>query len=247
MKFIIPFFKFSLFESDESKISFQFDELSPDIQKKVLNYYRETYEENIFDGWYEDVIENFESKLKNLGLEDIESRFSGFWSQGDGASFTANVRDVEKFLKHAIKLKSGKWFDYQKEEKEEKEEDEIESLISGFEELGINSKIIPLTPDDFWINIKRDSSRYYHENTISADLDVDEPVEGRDLDASQRKEFNAWLYSLENSITKWAREKSKELYSELENEYDSITSDKAIQEWFDSMCYEFTRDGEKID
>jgi len=245
MKFIIPLFKFSLFEAEESKISFQFDELSPDIQKKVLNNYRETHSESISDWWYDDVIENFEFKLENLGLENIVCNFSGFYSQGDGASFTANVRDVEKFLKHAIKLKSGKWFDYQKEEKEE--EDEIEALISGFEELGINSKIIPLTPDDFWISIKRDSSRYYHENTISADLDVDEPVEGRDLDASQRKEFNAWLYSLENSITKWAREKSKELYSELENEYDSMTSDKAIQEWFDSMGYEFTRDGEKID
>ena len=246
MKFIIPFFKFSLFESDESKISFQFDELSPDIQKKVLNHYRETHSESISDWWYEDVIENFESELKNSGLEDIECNFTGFWSQGDGASFTANVRDVEKFLKHAIKLKSGKWFDYQKEEKEEKEEDEIESLISGFEELGINSKIIPLTPDDFWINIKRDSSRYYHENTISADLDVDEPVEERDLDASQQKEFNAWLESLKNSITEWARKKSRELYSELQNEYESMTSDEAIQEWIDSMGYEFTRDGERI-
>ena len=244
MKFIIPFFKFSLFESDESKIPFQFEELSPDIQEKVLNDYRETYSEYLSDWWYDDVIENFESKLENLGLETIVCNFTGFWSQGDGASFTANVRDVKKFLMDEIKLKPGKWFDYQKEENEE---DEIDDLISGFEELGINSKIIPLTPDDFWISIKRDSSRYYHENTISADLDVDEPVEGRDLDASQRKEFNAWLYSLENSITKWAREKSKELYSELENEYESMTSDEAIQEWIDSMGYEFTRDGEKID
>ena len=244
MKFIIPFFKFSLFESDESKISFQFDELSPDIQKKVLNYYRETYEENIFDGWYEDVIENFESKLKNLGLEDIESRFSGFWSQGDGASFTAKVRDVEKFLMDGIKLKPGKWFDYHYPK--EKEEDEIDDLISGFEELGINSKIIPLVPDDFWISIKRNFSHYVHENTINADLDVEEPLEGRDLDASQQREFKTWLESLENSITEWARKKSRELYSELENEYKFINSDEAIQEWIDSMGYEFTRDGEKI-
>jgi len=53
--------------------------------------------------------------------------------------------------------------------------------------------------------------------------------------------------SLENSITEWARKKSRELYSELENEYDSMTSDEAIQEWIDSMGYVFTRDGEKID
>lgn len=243
MKFIIPFFKFSLFESDESKISFQFDELSPDIQEKVLNDYRRTYDESISYWWYENVIENFQSELEDSGLEDIECNFTGFWSQGDGASFTARVRDVEKFLRDEIRLKPGKWFDYQKEEKEE---DEIDALISGFEELGINSKIIPLTPDDFWIGIKRISSRHYHENTISAEMDVNEPVEGRDLDASQQKEFNAWLESLENSITEWARKKSRELYSELQNEYESMTSDEAIQEWLDSMGYEFTQDGERI-
>jgi len=251
MKFIIPFFKFSLFESDESKISFQFHELSPDIQEKVLNDYRQTYDESISDWWYEDVIENFESKLENLGLENIVCNFSGFYSQGDGASFTASVRDVEKFFRDAIKLKPGKWFTYSKPDpnriktEAEKELDDIEET---FVSLGIfEPEVDKITPDDFWINIKRDSSRYYHENTISAELDVDEPVEGRDLDVSQRKELGVWLGSLENSITEWARTKSRELYSELQNEYDSMTSDRAIQGWIDSMGYEFTRDGEKID
>jgi len=251
MKFIIPFFKFSLFESDESKISFQFHELSPDIQEKVLNDYRQTYDESISDWWYEDVIENFESKLENLGLENIVCNFSGFYSQGDGASFTASVRDVEKFFRDAIKLKPGKWFTYSKPDpnriktEAEKELDDIEET---FVSLGIfEPEVDKITPDDFWINIKRDSSRYYHENTISAELDVDEPVEGRDLDVSQRKELGVWLGSLENSITEWARTKSRELYSELQNEYDSMTSDEAIQGWIDSMGYEFTRDGEKID
>lgn len=251
MRFIIPFSNFSLFESDEEKQEFSFDELSSDIQEKVLSDYKEEYMDHMDPWWYEDVIENFQSELENLGLEDIKCNFTGFWSQGDGASFTANVRDVKKFLMDEIKLKPGKWFVYSKPDpnrvktEAEKEMDDIEET---FVSLGIfEPEVDKITPDDFWISIKRDSSHYYHENTISAELDVDEPVEGRDLDASQRKEFNAWLESLENSITEWARKKSRELYSELENEYDSMISDEAIQEWIDSMGYEFTRDGEKID
>lgn len=251
MRFIIPFSNFSLFESDEEKQEFSFDELSSDIQEKVLSDYKEEYMDHMDPWWYEDVIENFQSELENSGLEDIKCNFTGFWSQGDGASFTANVRDVKKFLMDEIKLKPGKWFVYSKPDpnivktEAEKEMDDIEET---FVSLGIfEPEVDKITPDDFWISIKRDSSHYYHENTISAELDVDEPVEGRDLDASQRKEFNAWLESLENSITEWARKKSRELYSELENEYDSMISDEAIQEWIDSMGYEFTRDGEKID
>ena len=63
---------------------------------------------------------------------------------------------------------------------------------------------------------------------------------------NQQKEFNVWLDSLTDSITRWARQKSRELYSELEAEYDSINSDESIIEWMDSMDYKFTREGEKI-
>lgn len=242
MRFIIPFSNFSLFESDEEKQEFSFDELSSDIQEKVLSDYKEEYRDHIDPWWYEDVIKNFESELEDLGLENIKCNFSGFWSQGDGASFIARVRDVGKFFKEALKLQPGKWFNYG----EEKEEDEIDSMISGFEDLGINSKITPLTPDDFWINIERNTSRYYHEFTISAELDVEEPIEGRNFNASEKKEFDNWLGRLTDSITEWARKKSRELYSELEAEYDSINSDESIIEWMDSMDYKFTKEGEKI-
>lgn len=243
MRFIVPFIHFSLLESNTERTEFTFDELSPEIQEKVIDKFKEKYQNHIDPWWYEDVIENFQSELENLGLEDIKCNFSGFWSQGDGASFTAKVRDVEKFFKEALKLQPVKWFAY---EGEKEEEDEIDAMISGFEDLGINSKIIPLTPDDFWINIERNTSHYYHEFTISADLDVEEPIEGRNFNANEKKEFDNWLDRLTDSITEWARKKSRELYSELEQEYESINSDEAIQDWMDSMDYRFTANGEKI-
>lgn len=250
MRFIIPFSNFSLFESDEENQEFSFDELSPEIQEKVLSNYKEEYQDKIDSWWYEDVIENFKSGLEELGLENIECNFSGFWSQGDGASFTAGVRDVGKFFKEALKLQPGKWFEYSIPDPN-RVKTEIEKQMDDFEEtfvdLGIwEPKVDKIHPEDFWISIVRSNSRYYHENTISADLDVEEPIEGRNLYDNQQKEFNVWIDSLTNSITEWARQKSRELYSELEAEYDSINSDKAIIEWMDSMDYKFTKDGEKI-
>lgn len=49
-------------------------------------------------GWYEPDIEHCQGGLAKMGYEDSEIMFSGFWSQGDGASFTATV-DLEKWLK----------------------------------------------------------------------------------------------------------------------------------------------------
>jgi hypothetical protein len=244
MRFILPFQSFFLTESS-SKQEFSFSELSPEVQSKVLDKYEEEYREYLDPWWYEDVVSNFESNLEDLGLENIKCNFTGFWSQGDGASFTGKVWDVEKFFKDALQLKSNEWFKY-KEDIEKPHR--LKDLMDVFQELGFNDKMNPLTPDDFWINIERNSSsRYYHENTIAAELDVDEPLEGRGLTPEQNRECNKWLESLSDQITGWARTKSKELYSELEQEYTSLTSEKAIREWLKEEGYKFTEDGVQIE
>jgi hypothetical protein len=247
MKFIVSRQKFLLSEAN-SEQEFSFSELSPEVQSKVLDKYGEEYHDYLDPWWYEDVVSNFESNLEDLGLENIECNFTGFWSQGDGASFTGGVRDVEKFFKEAIKLQPGDWFEYSNTEPKikTKEEEEAEEI---FIDLGIweppHSKALP---DDFSIKIERNSfSRYYHENTIAAELDVDEPLEGRGLTREQNREFIKWLESLSDQITVWARAKSKELYSELEQEYSSLTSEEAIREWLKEKDYKFTKDGVQIE
>lgn len=60
--------------------------------------------------WYEPVFEDFIERAASYGLEVDEDniQFSGFWSQGDGASFTCDNIDTVKLL-HAlgIKVKEG--------------------------------------------------------------------------------------------------------------------------------------------
>ena len=75
---------------------YSFNELPEDVQASTIEKNRDT---NVFSGsnWYESVLDWWKEKLEIIGFEDADIRFSGFWSQGDGASFTAHC-DEEKIL-----------------------------------------------------------------------------------------------------------------------------------------------------
>lgn len=47
--------------------------------------------------WYSCVLDFWEHALDQIGFENAEISFSGFWCQGDGASFTASV-DLDKLV-----------------------------------------------------------------------------------------------------------------------------------------------------
>jgi hypothetical protein len=56
-------------------------------------------EELVDVNWAEEILNNFHQTLKSKGFNFCEIRYSGFNSQGDGASFTFNSVDVERFIK----------------------------------------------------------------------------------------------------------------------------------------------------
>jgi len=74
---------------------YSFDELTKEQQEKVIENHRDI---NTFDNWHDWEIEEWTQKLSRQGFNDAKIYFSGFYSQGDGASFSANV-DLSKFLK----------------------------------------------------------------------------------------------------------------------------------------------------
>lgn len=78
---------------------YKFDELSKDVQEKLIEKNRDIYTD--FD-WYSVIFDNFSENVKqDYGIEiNIENiKFSGFYSQGDGASFTVADIPVETLLK----------------------------------------------------------------------------------------------------------------------------------------------------
>lgn len=82
----------------------KFDELSPEVQNKVIE--RERNDENRLNyDWYDSIVEDAKTCLGYMGFFDVTVGFSGFWSQGDGANFTAEFNstkiDLEKLQNYA--------------------------------------------------------------------------------------------------------------------------------------------------
>lgn len=73
---------------------YSFSELSPEAQAKVLKKYRDW---NTDHDWYRDTIDAFTKELEEEGYKSPDIKFSGFYSQGDGASFTCKSIDLTKF------------------------------------------------------------------------------------------------------------------------------------------------------
>ena len=75
--------------------AYQFHELPEAIQEKVLNDFNV---DPLYD--HDPILEGMTEGLEDIGLEDIDIKYSGFWSQGDGLSFTGYVSNAALFLKH---------------------------------------------------------------------------------------------------------------------------------------------------
>lgn len=72
---------------------FPFNELEEKIKEKVIADYRYINVED--DDWYKPIEEAWIEKLAGIGFEDAGIFFSGFYSQGDGASFDATPNLVK--------------------------------------------------------------------------------------------------------------------------------------------------------
>jgi hypothetical protein len=84
--------------------TYTFSELSEEAQEQVISNYRQNFE---FDMFQDDILDSIKEKYPHI--EDMEISYSGFWSQGDGASFTGYL-DLDWLL-----TESGFLTDEQKE------------------------------------------------------------------------------------------------------------------------------------
>ncbi len=156
--------------------------------------------------WSECIINHWKEKLENFGFENVEIWFSGFSSQGDGASFTFDNLDLEKFLKT------------------------YEIVPEKFKKLIIAKR---------WFSIicyRYSSIRYVHENSVSVDHAIDFDETKYENSYELIVDFVNWLEIEKNVIC-------KEIYKDLEKEYNYQCSDEAIKEEFAVNGREFVENG----
>lgn len=119
----------------------QIDEWDEATRKKILDEHRDINVD--YQGWYDGVYQVWKEKLAGMGYEDVDISFSGFWSQGDGASFTGKV-DILKWLQ----IQSNPKY----------------SRIVRLLENNVTSEL------DWSAEVTRHSSHYVHERTVSLQL-----------------------------------------------------------------------------
>jgi|GEM_PF-3276043 len=114
--------------------AYKFAELDVKVQEKVLEDYRYVIVE-LDNEWYHPIIEGFEEDMLEYGI-DPEVSFSGFGSQGDGASFLSTTCDTDLLIR---------------------------KLYETGHDISENAL---LDSKDYTIIIRRNDNHYAHENTM---------------------------------------------------------------------------------
>ena len=224
---ILNYNQFSHLSESEEEKSYTFDELSPGAKRNAIDINRD-YSTEGYD-WWEPIIEGFTENMGEIGVADVDCEFSGFNSQGDGASFTGKVIDNKRFLKTLG----------------------ITSASVGFGDKASKKfdTTLDLIAENIYITIQRNDTRHYHHNTISANVEVDgdEEIE-LDLGLGMliKIDINNVCDRIEPTITDWAREKSKGLYRDLENYYEELSSDEAIAIDLEAGGHTFDEEGNMV-
>ena len=208
---------------------YQYDELNDKAKEKA----RENYITNwMSDDWHECTIEYMKEEGLRYGFNIKDIRYSGFWSQGDGASWcgAVNVREwVDKTFNST-----------------DKEHPLTQIFLALIDEGWVTEQVL----------VSFDSSRYCHENTMDFTcikhyygIDDDSVMERGMLKGASVADLVAIvdpiggggvLDSMHDRLVKDCKAFARTIYRELEADYDASVEDENIAAnyaandvWFD--------------
>ena len=231
MKHIRPF---RIFESDEP--TYSFGDLSPKAQQNALDNNRDINVD--YDGWEDGVTEEFKEDMGEIGIDDIKIEYSGFYSQGDGASFTSDEIDTRKLF-NAVGIKSNDALNMEvDDERSTGANKNFYDLLDTMEDIGQLERN-RIKPEEIRVTIERTDSSHVHYNTIRANVEIWDEPDGWE----EPYEFKE---DLEDKVTEYVRDLCKDLYRELEKEYENLTSDESIREILMDNSYKFDEKGNMI-
>jgi len=174
------------------------------MDKALIEKYRDI---NTDHNWYDYVYEHFTERMEKVGIRVDQIYFSGFWSQGDGACFEGIIESPLRFLRRHMP------FHY--------------PLMRKLVAMGGTVAVTCVH-----------SGRYYHEHSTEFSISCDEFKYLIDDDGDTRSEIadvldeqlNYELADFADDVKEIFRGYMKELYRELEQEYDNLTSDESVWE-----------------
>jgi len=196
---------------------YTFRELPPKAQQRAIDDVRN--DECYLDyPWHDFLIEEFVRDLKSEGweLDSDDVHWSGFWSQGDGASFDASL-NVYKYLTH------------------HKLTEKYPLVLKYVDEFSIRGATHKYSY----------ANHYSHERTRYFEIETDwiDSAHGEEVVTEGVAALEAEIEALEKDIEAERLDLSQKLYRALEKEYEDLNSDESIINNIIANDYEFTLDG----
>lgn len=194
----------------------KFNSLPEYRRNEVLDKYRQWNVEHV--DWWDCVEETFKSDMAAIGVRVDKILFSGFWSQGDGACFEGAVVDWPLFLTNI-----------------------------GYSDAAL---IYAAENCDWSFACNHDNYLYYHHKSVSYVSDVNLPDNVEDSYFADR--YLEWgpddirtaalmtnlcqhNYSeLEQQFSDVFEKYMLDLYKQLQQEYEYLTSDKSVLDSLDA-------------
>ena len=186
-----------------------FNELTDEKAKeRALEWGREGV---LWPDWHDSILDDWENEiLPNLGFENCKVHYSGFWSQGSGASFEGDVNFLKYCDAYGISIRP---------------------LVRKLLENGCIY---------VYAKLKRNTHHYYHENTVSLYYDID------GLQYKNAPRLEEYLCKICDEIKENARAKMQEIYRNLEENYEYLTSDESVIEFLEINEYTFDFNGKRF-
>jgi hypothetical protein len=177
-----------------------------DISDELLEKYRHFNVEHT--DWWDYTYDDFKSRMIDVGIRVDEIYFSGFCSQGAGACFKGEIENTPLFLEKHCKPD---------------EYPMIRKLLASGGTCKIRSE---------------HRGHYYHENCTTFDVIADQlwqvlsmPTEFHEQIVEEwDKMLKYELQDFEKESVEIFKRYMRELYRELEQDYDYLTSDEAVKE-----------------
>lgn len=192
--------------------------------------------------WWEYIFELWKKALDQIGFENAAIAFSGFWSQGDGASFTASVNVAELANFMATDHEATDVIPASSDPGGEDFRGWIVEQIGG---LNSNHRYrkLALTARSIDAQVRRISHRYSHENICSFQADLqDTGTVGGGPDyrwTSNMPRLRALFEEWRLHCEALRKELCQAIYRGLEQEYEQLTSDVSLIECSEANDYRF--------
>jgi hypothetical protein len=179
----------------------------PEITDEIINKYRHIEVDN--NDWYEYLIDEWKEKLEDLGYMEPEISFSGFWSQGDGASFTCRWIDLAKWIKaHGLYNEFRKAY----------------VAITNGDKVEVEAKVY------------RTEHRYFHHNSVSVDFNF---YYHANLTVETEHQFEELEETISEEVKDLSREvydDLQELYDYLTSDENVRESLENNDFWHETYC-----------